>query len=265
MAERSCTQALSDFKKLFEKLSYSQDYSTTFTSFLDFALWRLAPHSFESMKDDLLRLDKMYKPEMAPVMCEMFEAWSIASDNDGEGFYDALGDLFMDCVSFGRNGQFFTPQPVCDMMAEINHGADLEPGKTVCDPACGSGRMLLAMGKLQRRLKFFGADNDITCAKMAALNLLVNCMEGEVAWMDSLSMQHYRSFHIKNVLCGTHYLPVLTITGANETNFIQRYKAAVTEMKQLPEQEKVNDVTAEIKDPGKKKTQPVQTQLVFDF
>lgn len=225
-------QALTDFKKLFERLSYSQDYSTTFSSFLDYALWRLAPQCSETMSDELQRLDKMYKQEMVPVMYDMFEAWSIACDNDGEGFYDALGDLFMECVSHGRNGQFFTPQPICDMMAEMSYDEQLEPGKTVCDPACGSGRMLLAMAKKQRRLKFFAADNDHTCTKMAALNLLVNCMEGEVAWMNTLSMEHYRSYHIRNVLYGTHYIPVLTITGKNETLFVQRYKEAVSEMKE---------------------------------
>jgi hypothetical protein len=235
------TEALSQFRKLFEKLSYSQDYSTTFNSFLDFALWRLAPQCWEQMKEDMLRLDKMYKPELASVMCEMFEAWSWACDNDGEGFYDALGDLFMECVSFGRNGQFFTPQPICDMMAELNYGDDLEDGKTVCDPACGSGRMLLAMGKLQRKLKFYGADNDHTCVKMAALNMMVNCMKGEIAWMNSLSMEHYKSYHINLILNGSHYLPVLTITGKNETYMINRIKPSFenqTENSAPPESEK---------------------------
>ena len=260
MKETSKDKALAEFKKLFERLSYSQDYSTTFSSFLDFALWRLAPQCWESMKDDVLRLDKMYKPEMAPVMCEMFEAWSMACDNDGDGFYDALGDLFMECVSHGRNGQFFTPQPVCDMMAELSHGNDLQPGKTVCDPACGSGRMLLAMAKLERRLKFFAADNDITCVKMATLNLLVNSMEGEVAWMNTLSMEHYRSYHIKNVLYGSHYLPVLTITGKNETLFVERYKDAVSRMEPSK-----NELPVAQKSKPEKTAKHIQTQLVFDF
>ena len=234
---KTSAQAKLDFKKLFERLSYSQDYSTTFSSFLDYALWRLAPHCAEEMKDELQRLDKMYKPEMAPVMYEMFEAWATTSDNDGNGFYDALGDLFMECVSFGRNGQFFTPQPICDMMATLTYGKDLEEGKTVCDPACGSGRMLLGMAKLQRRMKFYAADNDHTCTKMAALNLLVNSMEGEVAWMNTLSMDHYKSYHIRNVLYGTHYLPMLTITGRNETAFITQFKTALESMK-APEQKK---------------------------
>lgn len=215
-------EALVKFRKLFDTLSYAQDYATTFSSFLDFALWRLAPYCSEQMKDEITRLNKMYKDTMAPVICEMFDCWSIACDNDGDGFYDALGELFMECVSFGRNGQFFTPQPICNMIAEMTYGQDLKEGKTVSDPACGSGRMLLGMAKLQRKLKFFGADNDITCVKMAALNMMVNSMNGEIAWMDTLRFEHYKSYHINLVLTGTHYLPLLTITGKNETRLFEK-------------------------------------------
>lgn len=225
-------QAISKFKSCFEKLSYSHDYSAVFTSFLDFALWRLAPYSACQMKDELNILDKMYKPDMAPVMNQMFESWTIATDNDGAGFYDVLGDLFMDCVSHGRNGQFFTPQCICDMMAQMTYGQDLEEGKTVCDPACGSGRMLLAVGKMQRKLKFYGADSDHTCAKMAALNLLVNSMPGEIAWMNSLSMDHYKSYFITLYLAGTHYLPMLKITGRDETNMKIRMQKTMEKMKE---------------------------------
>lgn len=34
-----------------------------------------------------------------------------------EGFCDVLGDMFMECVSHGNNGQFFTPIHVADLMA----------------------------------------------------------------------------------------------------------------------------------------------------
>jgi len=228
-------EAISNFKKSFERLSYSQDYSTTFNAFLDFALWRLAPHQSERMKDELKRLNTLYPENMAPVICEMFEAWTYASDNDGEGFYDVLGDLFMELVSYGRNGQYFTPQPICDMISQLTYGQDIKEGQTVCDPACGSGRMLMSMAKLQRKMKFFGGDNDHTCAKMCVLNMLSNSMPGEVAWMNSLSTEHYKSYHIRLHLFGSHFIPFLTITGKNETNFFGN-KSAKSEIN-IPENE----------------------------
>lgn len=198
----------------------------------------------------------MFDPKMAPVICEMFECWSYACDNDGEGFYDALGDLFMDCVSFGRNGQFFTPQEVCDMMAVMTYGDGLEDGKSVNDPACGSGRMLLAMAKRNRRLKFYGADNDLTCVKMAALNMLVNSMKGEVAWMNTLSMEHYRSYHINLIQYGSHYIPMLTITGAGETYMIERMKATY-ETKPNPTQSAPPENNANSVPVPQKATEPI--------
>ena len=218
------SQALADFKKFFERLSYSQDYPTTFSSFLDFALWRVAPQCADDMNEELRRLEKTYSEDMVPVFMGMFDSWITASDDDGSGFYDALGDLFMECVSHGRNGQFFTPQPICDMMAQMTYGDSIQPGQTVCDPACGSGRTLMALAKCQRRLKFYGSDNDLTCTKMAALNMIINSMEGEVAWMDTLSMDHYRSYKIRNVLIGSHYLPVLKITQRGDTDFTRRFE-----------------------------------------
>ena len=96
----------------------------------------------------------------------------------------------MECVSFGRNGQFFTPQEICDMMAKITIEENkLKDNQAVCDPACGSGRTLLGIAKLNRRLKFYASDIDLTCVKMCVLNMMINCMEGEIAWMDTLRIQ----------------------------------------------------------------------------
>ena len=60
-----------------------------------------------------------------------------------EGFCDVLGDMFMECVSHGNNGQFFTPIHVADLMACMGGGNRLKPKLSVCDSCCGSGRMLL--------------------------------------------------------------------------------------------------------------------------
>jgi len=52
----------------------------------------------------------------------------------------------MEFVSHGEHGQYFTPQHVCDMMAQItNMDKDLSQYNaidraTANDPACGSGR-----------------------------------------------------------------------------------------------------------------------------
>lgn len=93
---------------------------------------------------------------------------------------DVLGDFFEQHISNGRNGQFFTPYPICEFMASVTHTDQVsdtenkEPLK-ILDPACGSGRMLLASYRINGPgNEYYGIDIDRTCVKMTALNLFLN-------------------------------------------------------------------------------------------
>jgi len=116
-------------------------------------------------------------------------------DNNGEGLKDGFGDFYMEYLSCGRNGQFFTPEPICDMMARILNPAGF--GEKVADCCCGSGRMLLAAARVSRNLLFFGADIDRTCAMMCLINLCLNGLQGEVCWMDTLMNRFYAGWRIE--------------------------------------------------------------------
>ncbi len=98
---------------------------------------------------------------------------------------DILGDLFQGAITFGENGQFLTPDPICELMAQMS-GAE---GQTVCDPCCGSGRMLLAAARLNRDREFVGQDIDLRCARMTAINLALRGLYGYVIWGDSLKQE----------------------------------------------------------------------------
>ena len=59
----------------------------------------------------------------------------------------------------------------------------------IADPACGSGRLLVACIRLRPRGYYFGVDKDPTCAKMAALNMLWRNVDSHIVWGNSLSLQ----------------------------------------------------------------------------
>lgn len=104
-------------------------------------------------------------------------------------FTDVLGETYMELASvWGRSrmGQYFTPQPVARCMAAmtLNDGLpDKESLVTVCDPAVGSGVMMLAFlqevierhGRAAlRRFSVTGIDLDPVCARMFPLQVLAN-------------------------------------------------------------------------------------------
>jgi hypothetical protein len=110
-------------------------------------------------------------------------------------FSDILGELFMRLdVNSVRAGQFFTPFPIAEFMAKVTFDKETFMGQvqekgcvTVCDPACGSGVMLLAFAKVVHdalgrkgtgKLELYGMDTDIRCVLMCRIQLRLNGLDG---------------------------------------------------------------------------------------
>jgi hypothetical protein len=110
-------------------------------------------------------------------------------------FRDILGELFMRLdVNSARSGQFFTPFSIAEMMAQINFDKEgfkrlvEEKGEvTVCDPAVGSGVLLLAFAKIVNdtfgrwgtdQLRLYGQDIDVRCVNMCRIQLRMNGLDG---------------------------------------------------------------------------------------
>ena len=71
---------------------------------------------------------------------------------------DILGDYYQGCITFGEHGQFFTPNHVTDIMAQLS-GIDKDTeGQKIGDMCCGSGRMLLSAAKIAPKNYFIGKD-----------------------------------------------------------------------------------------------------------
>lgn len=129
-----------------------------------------------------------YDKEQTGRFTEMFRliASSLGRILETRPWYDFFGVLYEFQVA-GRmrksvTGQFFTPMNVCDLMAALTQDTD----KTIYDPCCGSGRMLLAGWSRNRRAAVLGQDLDRTCCLMTACNLLLHGCTGTVRQGNSL-------------------------------------------------------------------------------
>ena len=110
-------------------------------------------------------------------------------------YSDLLGEYFTEFITRGQNGQYFTPEHICELMSQLNNASN-QKGKRVLDPACGSGRFLLKFAKHSPDNFFYGADISSTCAKMSVLNFFLSGLRGEISWMNTLSMEWFGGWHI---------------------------------------------------------------------
>lgn len=164
---------------------------------------------FKKYESTALQTQALETYQNHPKVTQLVSLVSIIGDIS-EGFEDPLGELYMLAISNGHSGQYFTPTPICNMMAAINIGDNSYPGQTVYDPACGSGRMLLAAAKINRHMRFYGADLDLTCCKMSLVNMMLNSLTGEIAHMNTLSNEFYTGFKADTLLVDGYHIPYFT-------------------------------------------------------
>ena len=116
-------------------------------------------------------------------------------DNSIDAFGDAYEFLMtMYASSAGKSGgEFFTPQEVSELLAEMAVVGKKEVNK-VYDPACGSGSLLLkfakVLGKDNVRQGFFGQEINITTYNLCRINMFlhdINYEKFDIAHGDTLT------------------------------------------------------------------------------
>ena len=189
--------------KLFNASSlYRHEPSRMFEDYLDLVL---CCFSNRRQEERYLQVAKRYSREELEVLAQLMGYHLLIHEhqvaNNGLGWYDMLGDIYMELAGrskTSRMGQFFTPPELCTLMARLSFDDQPEQaaGRSICDPAAGSGRMLLAMHALQPKVSLVAAaDLDPICAKMCALNFWMHGVRGEVACMNSLSLEWRWAYH----------------------------------------------------------------------
>ncbi len=144
MVPYNTPQAIRPLEKMVCDFAYSNGYDpiSVFNDFLRYVI-----HGFSPGAPPLM--DWKYKRQQNRHFMEMLTGWIrlMQRELQSGGWFDAFGDLFMAISSkSGRqvNGQFFTPPDICDLMVLCTDSGETATGKRICDPTCGSGRLLLA-------------------------------------------------------------------------------------------------------------------------
>ncbi|MCL2218209.1 MAG: SAM-dependent methyltransferase [Defluviitaleaceae bacterium] len=155
-------------------------------------------HWEQKREDEYLRRIGQYDAKTQALFPRMFG--EIVLTLEQEGMTDVLGEMFMELELMTHwKGQFFTPEPVCRMMAEMQamDAAELIEQQgfiTVNEPTCGAGAMLIAFAHachkqdidFQRNVLFVGQDVDPVVARMCYIQMSLLGMSGYVIIGDSL-------------------------------------------------------------------------------
>lgn len=187
----------SDFRKILERLSHRHDTRHVFDAFTRFAACALAAQTREA--EYLEEAKRWEKPDLG-LFAEAFGA--LVAEMETRPFEDLIGGYYMEFALSQKgqqcNGEFHTPKPICDLMAQMTLG-DVEslPAEgpiTVCEPACGAGAMILSLGQacppeVRRRLRVTAMDISRTACDMAFINTTLWGIPTRVIHGNTLSME----------------------------------------------------------------------------
>ena len=171
-------------------------------AFCDFIISLFSTDSYkpEGFKPDVATPENNDYVTLVSIWC-----WMVAKEMEMGNSFDLFGQLYEQMFLLkskaSSNGQFFTPDSLCRLMADITEDdveekvSNIGPVR-VRDPACGSARTLLAhfMKKthdnpaISGRYYYEAADIDLPTCKMAACNMMIHGMQGKVVCQDQLSL-----------------------------------------------------------------------------
>ena len=89
-----------------------------------------------------------------------------------------------------KAGEFYTPPEVSDLMSEL---LDPQPGDSICDPACGSGSLLMKCGRKvvenhdSKQYELYGQEAIDSTWALAKMNMFLHGEDNhKIAWGDTI-------------------------------------------------------------------------------
>jgi len=108
------------------------------------------------------------------------------------GTMDVIGDAYEYLIgkfaagAGKKAGEFYTPPEVSQLIARL---VDPQPGERICDPACGSGSLLIKCGQQvgSKDFSLYGQENTGSTWALAKMNMFLHGMDNaRIEWGDTI-------------------------------------------------------------------------------
>ena len=205
--------------KLIENIGYRHGITTVFDDYLYISSCAVSnivdKLHFEEREKLYMQTIKKYSKEELQQLVKLHTMVINALE---QSLYsaDLLGEVYHSLnLSNSRNGQFFTPMYIAQLIAQMTIGPKCEEIKTkgyvtVCEPTCGSGVMVMAAADALHKNHYsplqnmcvLAVDNDIRCAMMAYIQLSYLGIPAVVIHGDSLLVKEYARFYTPVYILG---------------------------------------------------------------
>ena len=216
---------MKEILKALEQIDYSKSDYTIFEDWLDLMIY-----ASSGKEKEYLEIVKKYKNDgekgKRPIdyFCKAFGLLMSEMKKENK---ELLGNIYMEWnVNNKAAGQYFTPWHIAECMASMVGNKD---AKTILDPTCGSGVMLIAGCKYNPKATFYGQDLDPTCVKMCALNLCFFNLNGFAIQGNTIAFE-----------CNTVYQTKRTYLGGAirelEGKELEQFKKSYNKMRKSPKE-----------------------------
>lgn len=204
---------LNSIVKLFETCRYKHDLYTVFGDWCECSAISMSNAvdlvNFQTREARYLEIARKYGSETMGTFSKIFGEVVMALEEKPQ---DILGMTFHALELHNKaKGQFFTPYPICQLMARITAGSAEDMQKVIAErgfmlaqePAVGSGAMIIALTEAileagfnyQQLLHVTAADIDPRAVHMAYIQFSLLHIPATVIVGDSLAMRFREEWH----------------------------------------------------------------------
>lgn len=234
--------------KAFQLLGNKYGVHAVFEDFLAMYAYAISnsvdAYHYKKREADYMRIVKKYSREEIEQIVALGGHLIMELESQSGYPQDILGPLFHELNLHNEYaGQFFSPQNICDAMAQMAIGTDkLNNGKayiTVMEPACGSGAMVLAAAKAlqaqgrnyQQEMIAVCIDIDFKCVCMTYIQLALHGIPAIIIHGNTLTTEEHSRWYTPMYFIGEWYWkePRLGITDVLKPE-VEAYRMASSSM-----------------------------------